>query len=132
MTPESLFLSTIDDLDQRLKLGRGEYDALCMAWLLRRLFHPAGRSLVSHVNREPSVDLSFKVRDDMPGPNVGGWMPILPTRDGRPTVELTTPEFLKRTAVVVWPGNDQSLRREISVFQLIWFLANKGGAFGSP
>src|SRR5216683_2678490 len=56
MTLEALFLSTIDDLDRRLELCRGEYDALRMAWLLRRLFHPSARSLVSFVNDEPRLD----------------------------------------------------------------------------
>jgi hypothetical protein len=31
MTPDSLHLDPIDDLDQRLDVGRGEYDALCIA-----------------------------------------------------------------------------------------------------
>lgn len=130
MTPEALFLSTIDDLDQRLRLGRGEYDALCIAWLLRRLFQPDGHSLVSLANAGPTLDLSFGVRDDMPPTeaNIAGWMRILPTNDGRPTVELPTSEFLNRTTIVTWPGNAPERRCEISVKRLILFLANKDGA----
>jgi hypothetical protein len=133
MTADELFLCVLDDLDERLGLGRGEYDAHCMAWLLRRLFHPAGRSLTAQViegleQEGVKVDLSFEVRDDMPSQNVAGWMPILPTGDGRPTLELSTPEFLQRTALVVWPDNVQSRRIEISVERLILFLANIDGA----
>jgi hypothetical protein len=130
MTAASLFLATLDDLDQRLELGRGEYDALCMAWLLRRLFHPPARSLVALVNSDSQTDLLFEVRDDIPPPeaNVVGWVPIRPTGDGRATVQLGTDSFLKRLAVVLWPGNDPSLRREISVKELILFLANTDGA----
>jgi hypothetical protein len=134
MTARSLFLATLDDLDSRLQLGRGEYDALCMAWLLRRLFHPPARSLVSLVNEPPDgphLALAFTVRDDfqgLPPPSVVGWIPIRPTGDGRATLDLTVPEFLSRFAVVVWPGNDQRERREVTVKQLILFLANNDGA----
>ena len=46
LTPEQLLLGTLDDLDERLEIGRGEHDALCMAWLLRRLLLPRRRSLL--------------------------------------------------------------------------------------
>ena len=35
VTPQQLFVHTIDDLEARLDLNRGEYDALMMAWLIR-------------------------------------------------------------------------------------------------
>jgi hypothetical protein len=72
VAPESLFLATLEDLDARLELGRGEYDALCMAWLLRRLFHNGARSLVSLVDPDSTIDLVFILRDDLPGANVAG------------------------------------------------------------
>jgi hypothetical protein len=127
MTADDL-LATLDDLDARLELGRGEYDALWMAWLLRRLFHNGSRSLVSQVNADPEVELVFTVRDDIATEHVAGWIPIEATGDGRQTVDLPLDGFLKRTAIVVWPWNDQSQRREISVSQLILWLANNEGA----
>jgi hypothetical protein len=128
MTADDLFLATLDDLDARLTLGRGEYDALCMAWLLRRLFENGSRSLVSQVNVDPVIDLVFTVRDDIAIEHVAGWIPLAPTNDGAATVDLGLDGFLQRTAIVVWPGNDQSKRREISVKQLVLWLANNEGA----
>jgi hypothetical protein len=37
LTKDDLFLFTLEDLDTRLQLHRGEYDALTLAWLLRKL-----------------------------------------------------------------------------------------------
>ena len=128
MNADDLFLATLDDLDARLALGRGEYDALCMAWLLRRLFHNGSRSLVGQVNAESEVEFVFTVRDDIWVEGIAGWIPIAPTNDGRQTADIGLTDFLRRTAIVVWPGNDQSKRREISVSQLILWLANNEGA----
>jgi hypothetical protein len=128
MTAERLFLATLEDLDNRLELGRGEYDALCMAWLLRRLFHNGSRSLVAQANAEPAVELVFTVRDDHSVEGLAGWIPIAPTDDGRTTIDLGLEAFLKRTAIVIWPENDHSKRVEISVSKLIRWQANNEGA----
>ena len=128
MTPESLFLSTIDDLDQRLELGRGEYDALCMAWLLRKLFRGGARSLVSLVDPEGETEPAFTVWAWEVAPTHHGWVPLSPTAEYVPTAELTLAEFLRRTCVVVWEENNQSRRHEISIRDLIDFLANNWGA----
>jgi hypothetical protein len=124
MAPEDLFLATLIDLEQRLELGRAEYDALCIAWLLRRLFLGGRRSLIDLVNHGPGhIDLRFEVRDEMfqtdPTPNIAGWWPMRPTGDGRPTAELSMTDFLARPGLVIWPGNDPTLRRDVSVRALI-------------
>ena len=85
MNADDLFLATLDDLDARLELGRGEYDALCMAWLLRRLVFGGERSLVSKVNAERGLELVFAVRDDIRAEGVAGWYPLAPLAAPAPT-----------------------------------------------
>ena len=83
--------------------------------------------LVSQVNAEAGLELVFTVRNDMSVDGVAGWIPIAPTGDGRPTVDLDFKSFMKRTAIVVWPGNDQSKRREIGVRQLYALAGEQRG-----
>jgi hypothetical protein len=51
MTPEQLFLHTLEDLDSRLELRKGEYDALMMAWLLRKLLLGGEQCLLAILER---------------------------------------------------------------------------------
>ena len=57
VTPQQLFVHTIDDLDARLDLNRGEYDALMMAWLIRKLLHDGHFSRLSLA----SVELTTRI-----------------------------------------------------------------------
>jgi hypothetical protein len=130
MTPEALFINTLDDLDQRLELGRGEYDALCMAWLLRKLFRNGRRSLLSTINPDDTrIDLRFNVWDFEIAPSILRCSaPLVPTVEGNPTIDLTTSEFMGRTCLAVCENNDPDRRHEVTVGRLIDFLANNWGA----
>src|SRR5438477_2642994 len=50
MTADELFLLIFEDLEERVALGRGEYDALISAWLLRKLLLDE-QPLVHRANR---------------------------------------------------------------------------------
>jgi hypothetical protein len=128
MTPEILFLDTIDDLDNRLELGRGEYDALCMAWLLRKTLCGGRRSLVSLIDPDDELSLTFTVWDWEVSSTAHGFLPLVPTVDTYPTVDLGLKDFLRRPCVVVWEENDVSRRHLVSVERLIRFLADNWGA----
>jgi hypothetical protein len=62
LTKEELFIHTLDDLDRRLENSRGEYDALCMAWLLRKLLLNGRRSLLAQVYPEYE-NIEFVIHD---------------------------------------------------------------------
>ena len=127
MTVEQLFVWTVADLDERLELGRGEYDALGIAWLLRKLILDGKyRSLVSHLGAEN--ELEFDVREDISPPGVAGWLWIRPTGDGRPVTRADLAAFLDRPVLSLWPENDRERECRLSVRQTIGFLANKWGA----
>ena len=61
MTHDEYFLDTLDDLEARSQLGRGEYDALMMAAILRRLFIDDS-PLVDTINRREGRRLQLKFR----------------------------------------------------------------------
>ena len=63
MTADELFLLTFEDLEERVTLGRGEYDALMSAWLLRKLLLDE-QPLVHRANRSRRLKLKFRMYDD--------------------------------------------------------------------
>ena len=65
MTADELFLLTFEDLEERVALGRGEYDALMSAWLLRKLLLDE-QPLVHRANRSRRLKLKFRMYDDRP------------------------------------------------------------------
>jgi hypothetical protein len=108
-----------------------------LAALLRQLLDDGTRSLVQLVNDPDDADsikLVFTVRGDEYGPNIGGWHPIAPTGDGRPVVDLGLEAFLNWTVVNHWHGNDQEDSQELSVRNLIKYIAEVAGAIhhGEP
>jgi hypothetical protein len=129
VTPDALFLATIDELDEFIARPGSEYDVLRIAAPLRQLFLDGSRSLVAQVNDEPpdDVELVFAVRDDLPDANVAGWYPIQPTGDGRPVADVDLDGFLGLTIIRHWPDNDQTKSRELTVRELILHLANVEG-----
>src|SRR5438094_6089576 len=77
MTADELFLFAVDDLEGRTQLGQGEYDALMMAALLRKLLID-DTPLIHVVNRERRLALRFRVTDIGPPKSVAPedcWMP---------------------------------------------------------
>jgi hypothetical protein len=131
MVPGELFIWTIHDLDERLNLGRGEYDAFCMAWLLRKLLGSGERSLVSIVAQDREAVPRFVVHDGGDPPeDLGGWWPVAP-QPGSPTVELDQVAFLNHVAAQVRQLGEEfetAKPHKISVRKLISFLANNMGA----
>jgi hypothetical protein len=129
MTAEELFLLTFDDLEERVALGRGEYDALMSAWLLRKLLLDE-QPLVHRANRSRRLKLKFRMYDDQPPEGIEGWGPgyfLWPdpkNQSGRPIVELTLDQFLSRPTLVAFA-------HVITVRDLIKFMANYEGAVHS-
>src|SRR6516225_2666286 len=120
MTVDELFLFTLEDLEQRVELGRGEYDALMAAWLLRKLVldqHP----LIHEANRSRRLKLRFRMYDNLPDEGVEGWGPgdaLYPRPEWgnwKPVVELSLAAFLSRPTLVAF-------RNVVSVRELIKFL----------
>jgi uncharacterized small protein (DUF1192 family) len=60
MTADELFLLTFEDLEERVALGRDEYDALISAWLLRKLLLDK-QPLVHRANRSRRLKLKFRM-----------------------------------------------------------------------
>lgn len=125
MTLDELFLLTIDDLEGRVRLGRGEYDALMSAWLIRKLIIDSP-SMLSRVNSARRMKLVFQVNDIRPGPTVNGWSPgefLAPSSDAAAasTVELNLKQFLAHTTLI---ANGHA----VSVKDLVKFMANTEGA----
>jgi hypothetical protein len=63
VTVDELFLLTLDDLEERATLGKGEYNLLNMAWLLRKLLLDS-EPLVHAVNRSRRLKILYRVNDD--------------------------------------------------------------------
>jgi hypothetical protein len=127
VTIDELFLATVDDLESRVPLRRGEYDALMSAGLLRKLLLDRW-PLIDQVNRPPTrqLDISYEVVDQRPPPAAYGWMlngGLYPDAHRRqlPTVALTRGEFL-RCPVLGAFGETFTVR------ELIKFMANVHGA----
>ncbi len=124
MTLDELFLLTTDDLQERVGLGRGEYDALMSAWLIRKLIVDSP-SLLSRVNRSRRVKLVFRVNGIQPPPTISGWSPgefLDPVAASATTVvELTLARFLAYPTIVAFGHT-------ISVKYLVKFMANIEGA----
>jgi hypothetical protein len=126
MTADELFLLTFEDLEERVALGRGEYDALISAWLLRKLLLDE-QPFVHRANRSRRLKLKFRMYDDQPPEGIEGWGPgyfLWPdpeNQSGRPTVELTLDQFLSRPTLVAFG-------HIITVRDLIKFMANYEGA----
>jgi hypothetical protein len=126
MTADELFLLTFEDLEERVALGRGEYDALMSAWLLRKLLLDE-QPLVHRANRSRRLKLKFRMCDDQPPAGIEGWGPghfLWPdpeNQSGRPIVELTLDQFLSRPTLVAFG-------HIITVRDLIKFMANYEGA----
>ena len=130
MTIEELFLFTLDELDGRLELRRGEYDALSMAWLLRKLFLSGERSLVALTGRTLETEPTYRVATGYtPDPTYTGVVPLLPEHAPAST-ELSTREFLDWQAfgVLVNGASPSGPARAVSVADVIAFAANTYGA----
>jgi hypothetical protein len=83
VTLDELFLFTFEDLEGRAQLGAGEYDALNMAWLLRKMLLRGRRSLVEQVVIAGGyTEPSFRVTDTSPPPGILGWHPNPARRPG--------------------------------------------------
>ena len=125
MTLDELFLLTEEDLEGRVELGRGEYDALMSAWLIRKLIIDSP-SLLTRVNATRREKLVFRVTDIQPGSTVIGWSPgeFLapgPDADVASTVELNLKQFLAHTTLI-------ANGHKVSVKDLVKFMANTEGA----
>jgi hypothetical protein len=72
MTADELFLLTFEDLEERVALGRGEYDALMSAWLLRKLLLDE-QPLVHRANRSRRLKVKFRMYDEQPPEGIEGW-----------------------------------------------------------
>lgn len=125
LTIDELFLFTLEDLEERAALGSGEYSALNMAWLLRKLLLD-DPPLVHAVNRHRRHKLRFCVTDLTPDPDIDGWaLNDVFHPDGKwpdhATVDLTWDQFLARTVLVAHGEH-------VSVHDLIDFLAHNYGA----
>jgi len=126
VTVDELFLFTLEDLGERLDSGgKGEYDALLMAALLRKLLLDA-EQLVHAVNRERRERIRFVVTDLSPPEGIQGWTvndSFHPSgawpEDSR--IKLPLDGLLHRTAVVAFGEH-------VSVSALIKFLAHSYGA----
>lgn len=133
VTPQQLFVHTIDDLEARLDLNRGEYDALMMAWLIRKLLHDGHRSLLAIVARERGIDDEdlprFEIHDIVAPPQLIGPLPLAPIA-GRPTRVLTGREFLRQDVLGVpdYAGGIEAGTEMATVSDLIFYLANVLGA----
>jgi hypothetical protein len=125
VTIDELFVLTLEDLERRVQLGRGEYDALMTALLLRKLLLD-GAPLVHQVNRARRLKLTFRMRDETPEPGLLGWGPgesLWPNSNygQSAVVDLNLSQFLSRPTLVA-DGH------VISVRDLINFMANYAGA----
>jgi hypothetical protein len=126
MTADELFLLAFEDLEERVALERGEYDALISAWLLRKLLLDE-QPLVHRANRSRRLKLKFRMYDDQPPEGIEGWGPgyfLWPhpeNQSGQPIVELTLDQFLSRPTLVAFG-------HIITVRDLIRFMANYEGA----
>lgn len=125
MTIDELFLFTLEDLKERAELGKGEYDALIMASLLRKLLLDE-IPLAHAVNRERREHIRFRVTDLTPPRGVESWAfdDVFHPSGAWPEhtmVDLTLKQFLNRTAVVAFAEC-------VSVRELIKFLAHNYGA----
>jgi hypothetical protein len=111
---------------ERVALGRGEYDALISAWLLRKLLLDE-QPPVHRANRSRRLKLRFRVYDDQPPEGIEGWAPgyfLCPdpeNQSGRLIVELTLDQFLSRPTLVAFG-------QIITMRDLIKFMANYEGA----
>jgi len=125
VTLDELFLFTLADLEERAEMGKGEYDALLMAALLRKLLLDEV-PLVHAVNPDRRERLRFHVTDLSPPEGVEGWSldDVFHPSGASPehsTVELRLDQLLRRTAVVAFGEH-------VSVRELIKFLAHSYGA----
>jgi hypothetical protein len=127
LTIDQLFLHTLDDLEERVPLGRGEYDALMCGWLLRKLLLDGGHSLIDMANRPSSRNLRLQYEVvDKPRPESHGWLlnGMLYPGDSpprSPTVALTRDQFLALPTL-------KALGETITVRELIKFSADRLGA----
>jgi hypothetical protein len=125
VTGDELFLHTLEDLEERAGLGKGEYDALMMALLLRKLLLD-DVPLVHAANRHRRLRIQFKLTELTPPLGVENWAlneAFHPSGadSGQATVELNLDQLLKRTVLVAFGEH-------ISVRELIKFLAQHYGA----
>jgi len=74
LTVDELFLYTLDDLEQRVPLGRGRYDALQCAGLLRKLVFEE-QPLITRVNATRNLKIRYLVTRPMPDTNGVDWFP---------------------------------------------------------
>ena len=74
MTIDEFFLLTLDDLEKRVPLGRGQYDALMSAALLRKLLLDS-QPLIALANRPPArrLPIRYQLEDIRPTPGVKIW-----------------------------------------------------------
>jgi hypothetical protein len=126
VTIDELFLLTLQDLEKRVPLGRGEYDALMTAGLLRKLLLDE-QPLIDLANRPPTrrMRIRYEIVDQQPPPGAHGWVPNGNLHPGAPTggsmVSLSRDAFLARPVLVAFGET-------ISVRELIKFMANIQGA----
>jgi hypothetical protein len=113
-------------VDERLQLRLREYDALSLAWLLRKLFLNGERSLISLVSTNRQSIPSFTVCERELPEKLVGWYPLGALNDEELLRQLTTDEFTKWPAVGYQTRSGES--RLASVGDLIAYLANVEGA----
>lgn len=76
MNDADLFISTLDDLASRLAPGRGEYDVLKAAALVRALIIDGDKSIALRVNRRARLKIRYRLNAYQPprDPAVGWWV----------------------------------------------------------
>jgi hypothetical protein len=124
VTADELFLQTLDDLRERVKLGKGEYDLMNAAWLLRKLLLE-GEPLVHAVNRSRGLKIRYRLNDIAPPPDAEHWHAYDtfypdPWPESRP-IDVKHDAFLRRVILV-------ASRERITVHDLIDFIAHHYGA----
>jgi hypothetical protein len=126
MTIDELFLLTLEDLEGRVPLGRGQYDALMSAALLRKLMLD-DVPLIDAANRAPRrrLKIRYEMEDIQPTPGYTVWTPngmFYPGTSGHPNVvSLGRDAFLAHPILVVYGET-------ITVRELVKFMANVQGA----
>ena len=126
MTIDEFFLLTLDDLEKRVQLGRGQYDALMSAGLLRKLLLDS-QPLITVANRASSrqLEIRYKLEDIRPTPGVKIWTAngfFYPgSSSGGSIVSLGRDAFLAHPILVLY-------EETITVRDLVKFMANVQGA----